>query len=161
MPLSLTSSAFRHHGEIPSRYTCEGDDISPPLSWSGAPEGTESSVLVVDDPDAPDPRARDDVGPLGLYNLPSTIRAVAGRGDARGAAHGRHEGRPRTTGSGRLRRPSLPGPDRRHRYFLKLYALDTVLPDLRARTKSQLEQAMKGHLLGRAELIGTYQKQAR
>jgi Raf kinase inhibitor-like YbhB/YbcL family protein len=159
MPFSLASSAFGPQGEIPSRYTCEGDDISPPLSWSGAPEGAKSFALVVDDPDAPDPRApRMTWVHWVLYDLPATIGELPAGVTPEALPTGTKEGQNdwKRTGYG----GPCP-PIGRHRYFLKLYALDTVLPDLRTPTKAQLEQAMEGHVLGRAELIGTYQKRGR
>jgi Raf kinase inhibitor-like YbhB/YbcL family protein len=159
MPFSLASSAFGHQGEIPSRYTCEGEDISPPLSWSGPPEGTKSFALVVDDPDAPDPRApRMTWVHWVLYNLPSTVRELPEGATPAALPTGAKEGQNdwKRTGYG----GPCP-PIGRHRYFFKLYGLDTVLPDLRGPTKSRLEEAMKGHVLGRAELIGTYEKQSR
>jgi Raf kinase inhibitor-like YbhB/YbcL family protein len=159
MPLSLASSAFRDQGEIPRRHTCEGDDSSPPLSWSGAPDGTKSFALVIDDPHAPDPRApRMTWVHWVLYNLPSTIsdlrEGVMPEALPTGTKQGQNDWQ--RTGYG----GPCP-PIGRHRYFHKLYALDTVLPDLRAPTRSQLEQAMEGHVLARADLIGTYQKEAR
>jgi len=159
MPFALWSPAFSHGGEIPRIYTCEGRDVSPPLSWSGAPDGTKSFALVVDDPDAPDPRApRMTWVHWVLYDLPSTIRKLP-EGvmlDALPTATKEGQNDWKRTGYG----GPCP-PIGRHRYFHKLYALDTVLTDLRTPTKSQLEQAMEGHVLARAELIGTYQKEGR
>ena len=156
MPLSLTSSAFVDHGEMPNRYTCEGKNVSPPLAWSGAPEGTESFVLIVDDPDAPDPRAPKTTWVHWvLYNIPAAAKelpaAVPHDALPAGTAEGLNDWK--TTGYG----GPCP-PIGRHRYFHKLYALDTVLPDLQAPTKSKLEKAMEGHVLARTELVGTYQK---
>lgn len=156
MPLALTSSAFPHQGELPGRFTCDGDDISPPLSWSGAPEGTKSFALILDDPDAPDPRAPKMVWVHWvLYNLPATADELP-EGVWRAALpRGTHEGLNdwKRTGYG----GPCP-PIGRHRYFHKLYALDTVLPDLGHPTKAKLEHAMKGHVLAHAELVGTYRK---
>ena len=93
MPLTLASPAFSQQGGIPTRYTCEGEDISPPLSWSDVPEGTQSFTLIVDDPDAPDPQApRMTWVHWALYNLPATARALPEGMRSRGAARG-HEGR--------------------------------------------------------------------
>lgn len=156
MPLGLTSPAFPHQGDIPRRHTCEGADMSPPLSWSDAPTGTKSLALIVDDPDAPDPKApRMTWVHWVLYNLPAEARALP-EGVRRDALPpGTREGRNdwKRTGYG----GPCP-PIGRHRYFHKLYALDTVLPDLGAPTKSDLERAMEGHVLARAELVGTYKK---
>ena len=156
MPLSLTSSAFSHGGEIPKRYTCEGSDVSPPLQWSGVPEGTKSLVLVVDDPDAPDPRApRMTWVHWVLYNLPPDVvelpEAVAAEALPAGSEHGLNDWK--RTGYG----GPCP-PIGRHRYFHKLYALDMVLTGLGSPTKAELLKAMEGHVLAESEVIGTYQK---
>ncbi len=154
--LTLTSPAFSHLGAIPARHTCQGTDLSPPLAWSGVPAGTESLVLIVDDPDAPDPAApRMTWVHWLLYNLPATTLGLA-EGIARGAL-------PAGTleGENDWGRPGYGGPCPpigRHRYFHKLYALDCRLPDLGQPDKARLEQAMKGHVLAAAELVGTYQK---
>ena len=154
MSLALTSPSFAADGEIPSRHTCEGEDLSPELSWSGAPEGTASFALIVDDPDAPDPRApRVTWVHWVLYNLPADADRLA-EGARRLPAGGRD-------GRNDWKRTGYGGPCPpigRHRYFHKLYALDTVLPDLGEPTKAELERAMEGHVLARAELVGTYQK---
>jgi Raf kinase inhibitor-like YbhB/YbcL family protein len=158
MSLSLTSTAFAHQGEIPARYSCEvkGREISPPLSWSGVPAGARSLALVVDDPDAPDPRAPKTTWVHWvLYNLPPAAAGLP-EGVAPGRLpHGTRQGHNdwQRTGYG----APCP-PIGRHRYFFKLYALDTLLPDLGAADKHRLEQAMQGHVLAHAELIGTYQK---
>ena len=159
MPLALSSPAFSHGGEIPRKYTCEGRDVSPPLAWSGAPHGTKSFALVIDDPDAPDPRGlRMRWVHWVLYNLPSTITELPEGIMLEALPTGTKEGQNdwKRTGYG----GPCP-PVGRHRYFHKLYALDTVLPDLRTPTRPQLEQAIEGHVLARAELIGTYQKEGR
>lgn len=154
MGLTLTSPAFAHQGEIPTRYTCEGEDLSVPLVWSGVPEGTRSLALIVDDPDAPDPRAPKMTWVHWvLYNLPPTARRLPeGVADLPpGTLEGRNDWK--RTGYG----GPCP-PIGRHRYFHKLYALSEVLPDLGTPTKAQLEKAMEGRVLARAELVGTYQK---
>ena len=156
MPLTLTSSAFPPQGEIPRRHTCEGKDLSPPLSWSGVPEGTRSLALIVDDPDAPDPRAPKMTWVHWVvYNLPP---------DASGLPEGvPGEELPRGTleGTNDWKRTGYGGPCPpigRHRYFHKLYALSVPLPDLGRPTKAVLEEAMKGKILAQAELVGTYEK---
>lgn len=155
MSPTLTSAAFTHQGAIPTKYSCEGADLSPPLAWTGLPPGTKSLALVVDDPDAPDPAAPKTTWVHWvLYNLPPTAGGLP-----EGASvlpHGTQQGLNdwRRTGYG----GPCP-PIGRHRYFHKLYALDTVLPDLGHPTKAALEKAMNGHILGQAELVGTYQKQ--
>jgi len=154
MALTLTSPAFSHGGEIPTEYTCEGPDVSPELRWSGAPPGTQSFALIVDDPDAPDPAAPKMTWVHWvLYNLPADCTGLAK--DVRQLPAGTREGLNdwKRTGYG----GPCP-PIGRHRYFFKLYALDTVLPDLGTPTKDRLLQAMQGHILAQAELMGTYQK---
>jgi hypothetical protein len=156
MPLSLTSPAFRQEGEIPSVHTCEGEDTSPQLAWSGVPQGTKSLALVVDDPDAPDPRAPKMTWVHWvLYDIPPATAdlpaAIAPKDLPAGTREGTNDWK--RTGYG----GPCP-PIGRHRYFFKLYALDTILPDLGAPTKARLETAMEGHTLAKAELMGTYQK---
>jgi Raf kinase inhibitor-like YbhB/YbcL family protein len=155
MALTLTSPAFKQSAPMPSRLTCEGDDRSPPLAWTGVPEGTKSLVLIVDDPDAPDPKAPKRVWVHWvLYNLPPETRELSTGADTAGlppgTAHGVND----------YKRAGYNGPCPpigRHRYFHKLYALDTKL-DLDRPNKAALETAMKGHVLAQAELMGTYQK---
>ncbi len=159
MPLTLTSPAFSQQGEIPKRYTCEGQDVSPPLSWSNPPEGTKSFALIVDDPDAPDPRApRMTWVHWVLYNLPPTASELPEGVRSEALPQGTREGQ------NDWKRKGYGGPCPpigRHRYFHKLYALDAVLPDLGAPTKPELEKAMEGHVLARTELVGTYEKEGR
>jgi hypothetical protein len=154
--LTLTSAAFVHEAAIPAHYTCDGRDTSPPLAWSGVPEKTRSLALIVDDPDAPDPKAPKMTWVHWvLYNLPPAALAlpegVAVRDLPPGTAQGRNDWK--RTGYG----GPCP-PIGRHRYYHKLYALDTVLPDLGEPTKAALEKAMAGHVLAKAELMGTYQR---
>jgi Raf kinase inhibitor-like YbhB/YbcL family protein len=156
MAFALRSSSFSPDGSIPKKYTCEGDDVSPPLAWSNAPPGTKSFALIVDDPDAPDPKApRMTWVHWVLYNLPASASALPEGVAAAALPAGTRQG------LNDWKRPGYGGPCPpigRHRYFHKLYALDVVLPDLKTPIKGQLEQAMKGHILAQAELIGTYQK---
>ena len=152
--MRINSTTFADQGEIPALYTCEGSDVSPPLAWSGIPAGAKGLVLIVDDPDAPDPAAPQMTWVHWvLYNLPATngglqegVKALPA-----GAMDGLNDWK--RTGYG----GPCP-PIGRHRYFHKLYALDTVLPDLKRPTKAKLEEAMKGHIIGEAQLMGTYQK---
>lgn len=154
--MKLTSIAFAPMGAIPSQYTCEGDDLVPPLAWSGEPAATRSFALVVDDPDAPDPAAPKMTWVHWVvYNLPGTTHALPEGGRLPPGAHSGLNDWHRTGWGGPC------PPIGRHRYFFKLYALDTVLPEMRSPTKATLEQAMQGHVLARAELVGTYQKQQR
>jgi hypothetical protein len=156
MALTLTSSAFSHEGSIPALYTCQGKDVSPPLAWSGAPEGTKSLALIVDDPDAPDPAApkRTYVHWV-LYNIPPSAAALVEATSRQTLPAGTREG---TNDWNRAGYGGPCPPIGRHRYFHKLYALDAVLPDLGAARKADLEMAMKGHILAQAQLVGTYQK---
>ena len=156
MALELRSPAFEPNGEIPVRYTCDGQDVSPPLEWSGVPEGTKSLVLIVDDPDAPDPAApRMTWVHWVLYNIPPSAtglpEGVKPSDLPPGARQGLNDWK--RTGYG----GPCP-PIGRHRYFHKLYALSEVLPDLGTPTKAELLRAMEGKILDQAELVGTYQR---
>ena len=151
MALTLTSSAFAPGEKIPAKYTCEGDDLSPPLAFTGVPDGTKSLALIVDDPDVPDPKAPKRIWVHWVvFNLPPDAQGlpedVSGSGLPSGAVTGLND-----------RKKGPCPPIGRHRYFHKLYALDLTLP-AKQLSKSELEAAMKGHVLAQAELIGTYQK---
>jgi Raf kinase inhibitor-like YbhB/YbcL family protein len=155
MSLTLVSGAFAPGASIPSVYTCEGKDISPPLAWSGVPPGTKSLVLIVDDPDAPDPASpRVTWVHWVLYNLPATSTGLAEAVKPGALPAGTREG---VNDWGRTGYGGPCPPVGRHRYVHKLYALDTLLQLDRA-NKAAVEQAMQGHILGEATLIGTYQK---
>lgn len=156
MSLQLISSAFSHLREIPKKYTCDGENQSPPLAWSALPAGTQSLALIVDDPDAPDPKAPRQVWVHWvLYNLPANSSGLAENCGSRELPSGTLNGRNDWNRSG-YGGPCPP--IGRHRYFHKLYALDITLPDLHQPTKAMLDHAMQGHILAHAELIGTYQK---
>jgi Raf kinase inhibitor-like YbhB/YbcL family protein len=154
--LTLSSTAFPAGGEIPVVYTCQGRDVSPPLAWVGVPDGTKSFALVVDDPDAPDPAAPKRVWVHWvLYNLPTTATGLPEAITSDRLPPGTLEG------TNDWKRTGYGGPCPpigRHRYFFKLYALDTTLPDLDHPTKAGVVTAMSGHVLAQAELVGTYQK---
>lgn len=150
--MRLTSTAFRDGGEIPSKYTAEGIDVSPPLAWEDLPPHTRSLALIVDDPDAPDPEA------------PATTWVHWVIADLPPERRGLHENIGRLArghvgvndwNQARWRGPSPPVG--RHRYFFKLYALDREL-ELARPTKPELERAMAGHVLAEAVLVGTYHK---
>lgn len=154
MTLKLMSAAFAQGGEIPSKYTCEAQDVSPPLAWSGLPANTKSLALIVDDPDAPDPTAPKMTWVHWvLYNIPTSASSLpeAAKRLPAGTLEGLNDWK--RTGYG----GPCP-PVGRHRYFYKLYALDTVLPDLGRPSKAKLEAHLKGHVIAQAELVGTYQK---
>jgi len=153
MNMVLESPAFRAGDMIPSKYTCDGENISPPLKWSGAPEGTKSFALVADDPDAP----------MGtwvhwvVYNIPAAAREIPEKAASTkklpaGALEGVTDFRENTYGG-----PCPPSGT--HRYFFKLYALDTALGLRAGASKKQLIEAMKGRILDQAELVGKYRRQ--
>jgi Raf kinase inhibitor-like YbhB/YbcL family protein len=151
----MRSPAFADRGSIPRRFTADGEDASPPLEWSDAPAGTRSFALIVDDPDAPDPKApqRTWVHWV-LYNIPAVVHELKADADRQGLPGG--SGRGRNDWKNAAYGGPAP-PVGRHRYVHKLYALDVVLPDLGEPTKARLLSAMKGHVLAEAQLIGTYQ----
>jgi Raf kinase inhibitor-like YbhB/YbcL family protein len=156
MTLKLTSSAFQPNGSIPSLYTCEGKDISPPLAWSGAPANTKSFALIVDDPDAPDPAKPQRVYVHWVvYNLPATATALPENASKKGMPKGAVQGK---NDWGKTVYGGPCPPIGRHRYFFKLYALEIELTGLSSPTKADLEKAIKGHVLDTGEMVGTYQK---
>lgn len=150
----LSSPAFVEGGAIPARFTCQGEDLSPPLDWKGAPAGTRSFALIVDDPDAPDPaRPRRIWVHWLVYNIPASVRELA-EGAGNGPAPAPAEYAITDDDSTGYHGPCPP--IGRHRYFFWLHALDQALPPLGAEARrSDLERAMAGHVLGRAELMGT------
>lgn len=155
--MNLTSSAFLPFSDIPKCHTCEGADQSPALSWSGVPAQAKSLVLIIDDPDAPDPdHPKMTWVHWVLYNIPPNITGF------NSAKPGALDLPPGTlSGLNDARETVYHGPCPpigRHRYFHKLYALDTMLPDLHLPTKAILEKAMQGHILAQCELVGTYKK---
>jgi Raf kinase inhibitor-like YbhB/YbcL family protein len=154
--IQLTSPSFENQKEIPKKFTCDGNDKSPELQWSGVPDGTKSLALIVDDPDAPDPaNPRMTWVHWVLYNIPvaasSLSEGIKATDLPKGTLQGLNDWK--RTGYG----GPCP-PIGQHRYFHKLYALDTVLPNLGQPTKAKLEKAMEGHILSKGELIGLYQR---
>jgi len=152
--MTIASAAFAEGKEIPVLHTCQGSDASPPLSWSGVPDKALSLALIVDDPDAPDPKAPKMTWVHWvLYNIPPSATGLAeGVQDLPAGAK---------SGTNDWKRTGYGGPCPpigRHRYFHKLYALDIVLPDLGAVAKADLLRAMEGHVVAEAALVGTYQK---
>lgn len=150
----LNSTAFNNSEEIPSKYTCDGNNVPPPLKWNNPPAGTKSFALIVDDPDAPDPaHPKKTWTHWLLYNIPADINNLtdADKSLPRGTLSGLNDWKNTTYGG------PCP-PIGRHRYFYKLYALDTELKNLKMPTKAILEDAMKGHILEKTELVGTYIK---
>ena len=156
MSLTLLSSAFVHDGAMPPSLTCDGTDRSPPLAWTGAPAATKSFALIVDDPDAPDPKAPKRVFVHWLlYNLPPGTGALAENAGKTGLPSGTCAGRNDAKDCGYC--APCP-PIGRHRYFFRLYALDSVLPDLHEPSRPALEAAMQGHILESAEVMATYER---
>jgi Raf kinase inhibitor-like YbhB/YbcL family protein len=154
LALQLISQSFRQNGEIPARNTCDAEDLSPALMWSGAPAGTKSFAVIVEDPDAPDPKAPEVTwAHWVLYDIPVTVRSLPEGITAKTLPAGTLEGLNDWKKTG-YRGPCPPVG--RHRYFHKLYALDTKLPDLNRPTRTALQKAMEGHVLAKAELVGTY-----
>lgn len=151
---TLSSSAYKDNSSMPARFTCDSDDTSPPLAWSGAPTGTRSFALILDDPDAPDPAAPQMTWVHWvLYDIPANVQSLPQSGSKHLPAGTRE-------GLNDWKRTGYGGPCPpigRHRYFHKLYALDVVLPDLHTPSKAKLEAAMQGHILAETQLIGTYQ----
>ena len=156
MALILSTTAFPAGGSIPSKYTCDGADVSPALAWAGTPAGTASYALIADDPDAPAGTWVHWV----LFNLPGTSAALP-EGVATtdqlaefgGALQGKNDFKRIGYGG------PCPPPGRPHRYFFKLYALDVVLPLKAGATKQDVERAMRGHVLAESSLMGTYARQ--
>ena len=156
MGFELRSSAFEEGSEIPNRHTCEGEDVSPPLRWTAPPRGTKSLALIVEDPDAPDPAAPKTTWVHWIVvDLPPEAGGLAQGAGSDGLPPGARAGR------NDWKRTDYGGPCPpigRHRYFHRLYALDTTLRDLAAPTRAELLRAMEGHVLKEAVLIGTYKK---
>jgi hypothetical protein len=154
--LNLSSTAFGANAPIPPKYTCEGANVSPPLAWSGAPATARSFALIVEDPDAPDPAKPTRVVTHWVaYNIPGTTSVLAENASKSGMPAGSAQG------SNEQNKPAYMGPCPpigSHRYFFKLYALDTVLTGLKNPKKADVQQAMQTHVVDSAQLIGTYQK---
>lgn len=156
MTLTLKSNAFEDGASIPAKYTCSGNDISPPLSWQTAPATTQSLALIIDDPDAPDPSAPTTTWVHWvLYNIPPDTTELNEHMTSANLPPGTKQG---VNDWGRTGYGGPCPPIGRHRYFHKLYALDKVLDNLTNPTKAELEAAIQGHIIAHAQLIGTYQK---
>jgi Raf kinase inhibitor-like YbhB/YbcL family protein len=156
MSFTIKSAAFTHEKEIPSKYTCEGEDLSPALSWSDPPKGTMVYALIVDDPDAPDPRAPKMTWVHWvLYNLPTGTQALKEGIAMKELPQGTEEG---INDWGNTGYGGPCPPIGRHRYYFKLYALSKRLTGIRLPTKKDLEKAMEGSILAQTQIIGTYEK---
>ena len=159
MTLKVTSSAFQQGGSIPSQYTCEGKDISPPLAWSGTPSSAKSIAMIVDDPDAPNPAKPQRVYVHWVvYNIPAATASLSENASKSGMPKGAVQGK---NDWGKAEYGGPCPPIGRHRYFFKVYALDSELTGLSGATKADVERAMKGHIVDQGELMGTYQKAKR
>ena len=154
MTLKLTSTAFDADGSIPSVYTCDGENKIPPLAISDVPVGTRSLVLIMDDPDIPDSvkqsRGIDTFDHWVVFNIPPETTEIVEGEEPEAVLGNNSAGKPGYYGP-------CP-PDREHRYFFKLYALDSTLSLPGGSTRAEVEAAMEGHILGQTELIGTYNR---
>ena len=149
--MKLTSTAFQHKAKIPSKYTCDGQNINPPLKFSDVPKEAKSLVLIMDDPDVPK-----NLRPDGMFDhwLMFNIPAQTSEIEENSEPEGMH-------GTGTSGKPNYFGPcppDREHRYFFKLYALDDLLDLPELATKKDIEEAMEGHIIDQAELVGLYKR---
>ena len=154
MTFTLSSPSFMHNGQIPERHTCDDHDLSPELTWTNIPDNTRSLVLIVDDPDAPDPAAPKMTWVHWvLYNLPPTVNGLPENVMENDLPAGTLQG---LNDWNKVGYGGPCPPIGTHRYFHKLYALDIVLPDLKQPTKAVLENAMRNHIIDQAELIGLY-----
>lgn len=152
--LTLTSPAFENGSSIPSRFTCDGDNMSPPLSWSGVPEGTKSLALIMDDPDVPKALKPDGVfDHWTLFNIPPETREIPEGGSV---------GVPGVNGAGKKAYTGPCPPPQyepsEHRYFFRLYALDTMLSLSSGASKKEVLAVMQGHILAETELLGRYKR---
>jgi len=145
--LKLSSSVFEHNGSIPPKYTCDGDDISPPLEISNVGEGVKSLVLIMDDPDAPGGTWDHWV----VFNLSPTLTAIEEGFEPKGVSGNNSWGRIGYGG------PCPPSGE--HRYIFKLYTLDTKLSLKEGATKTEVEKSMQDHIFQQTELIGLYKRQ--
>jgi Raf kinase inhibitor-like YbhB/YbcL family protein len=151
------SPSFAHEGEIPRKHTCEGEDVSPELRWSDVPEGAKSLALIVDDPDAPDPKAPKMTWVHWvLYDLPATATGLPESVSDSALPEGTRQGK---NDWGKTGYGGPCPPIGEHRYFFKLYALDGVLGDLSEPKKAELLKAMEGRVVGEVQLMGVYEKE--
>lgn len=150
--MKIISSAFKDSGIIPSRYTCEGANISPPLEFVSVPSTAKSIVLIMDDPDVPQEVRSDRMWDHWIiFNMPPTTRQIPEMTGPTSGTFGKT-----TFGHNKYGGPCPP--DREHRYFFKLFALDILLPLREGATKKDVEKAMQGHILSEAKMIGRYEK---
>lgn len=149
--MKLTSTAFQQGGKIPSKYTCDGQNINPPLQIADVPANAKSLALIMDDPDVPESVRKDRMWVHWvIYNMPAAATTIAENSQPKG-----------TAGKGTGKTLAYQGPcppDREHRYFFKLYALDTLLSLKEGAAKEEVEKAMKGHIIAQTELMGKYER---
>ncbi len=156
MDFKLKSTAFKQAKLIPSKYTCEGDDISPPLSWQGVPANTKSLALIIADPDAPDPKAPKMTWIHWIiFNLPPEMTCLLEGVTSKNIPHGTREG---LNSWDKMGYSGPCPPIGKHRYFHTLYALDTVFSELNQPTKKEIDAAMNNHIITQTTLMGTYKK---
>ena len=162
MTIAVTSTAFQSGGQIPSKYTADGEDVSPPLAWSGVPEGAKELALICDDPDAPSPKRPRPAPwvhwviykiPADTQRLPEGVATVSRVPQPAGALQGMN-----SWPAVGYRGPAPPSGSGRHRYVFKLYALDTELALGPEPDKPALLEAMSGHILAEGQLVGTYER---
>lgn len=152
--LTLSSPAFERDGGIPSRFTCDGENISPPLSWTGVSGGTQSLVLIADDPDVPKQVKPDGVfDHWTLFNISPSVTEIPAGGTA-GVAGANSTGKSQYVGPC----PPKEFKPSQHRYFFRLYALDAMLPLRDGALKTDVLEAMSGHIIGQTELMGIYER---
>lgn len=151
--MKITSPVFEQGAKMPSKYTCDGQSINPPLEIRAVPDGAKSLVLIMDDPDVPTFVRKDQMWVHWvLFNMPATTKSIAEDSVPPGVLG-------KTTG-GELGYVGACPPDREHRYFFKLYALDTLLDLPAGATKEEVEKKMEGHILAKAELMARYKRNA-
>jgi Raf kinase inhibitor-like YbhB/YbcL family protein len=151
--MKISSPAFDHGGKIPSRHTCDGENVSPPLLFSDVPGAAKTLTLIMDDPDVPKHVRKEGIWDHWIvFNIPADLRDIKEGEEPPGGTPGLG-----TNGNEEYFGPCPP--DREHRYFFKLYALDTELNLPQGASKKQVEDAMKGHVLEQAELMGRYERQ--
>ena len=155
IPMNLTSPAFNRDGKIPRKYTCDGENINPPLKIEKVPANSQSLVLIMDDPDIPDfVKQKYNIQMWDhwvVFNIPPATKEIK-EGENPTEVLGKNTGGKNGYGG------PCP-PDREHRYFFKLYALDMQLKLSEGATKAQVEEAMEGHILTQTELVGRYERQ--
>lgn len=150
--MKITSTVFEHTESIPSKYTCDGDNVNPPLEFKDVPEGTVSLALIMEDPDVPKSIREDGMWDHWVtFNISPAVVGVREDSRIEGGVRGKN-----TKGKKKYGGPCPP--DREHRYFFKLFALDTMLDLKKGATKTEVEEAMEGHVIEVAQLIGRYER---